>query len=279
MLKSLYNIFYGKNTQNKKNDSTIEFNKLYSWKIECNKYKESKKKSIHNFLSDTSHINNVDLRHKCPIVYNQGKLGSCTANSIAFLYQYCEMKQNNNSLFTPSRLFIYYNERDMEGDINEDNGAEIHDGIHSLNTMGVCDELRWPYDIEKFNIEPTDDCYIYAKNNIAIEYQPVKNDIMEFKKCLINGNPVSFGFIVFDSFESKETARTGIMSIPKSNEKKLGGHAVALVGYNDTKKYFIVRNSWGEEWGDKGYFYMPYDFITNKDWVSDCWIVTKVSKK
>jgi C1A family cysteine protease len=93
------------------------------------------------------------------------------------------------------------------------------------------------------------------------------------KACLASGYPFIFGFTVYDSFESDAVAKTGIVPMPSKTELVLGGHAVMAVGYDDSKKWFIVRNSWGEDWGDKGYFYIPYDYLTNKNLASDFWTI------
>ena len=288
MFSLLYDLFYNENNDvqsnnenNTKNNLNLNAMTRYSWNKSGKKYSKANKPDIQKLsLSNNlnlSHLKVVDLRDKCPQVYDQGKLGSCTANSIGFLYHYQELQQKNKDVFTPSRLFIYYNERKMEGHISTDSGAEIHDGIKSVHDLGVCDEKNWNYDIEYFNVKPSEFCYKQAKLHKALQYQAVKHNIEQFKLCLLHGYPVSFGFVVFESFESKETATSGIMSMPKKDEKELGGHAVALVGYDDDKKCFIVRNSWGTTWGDKGYFYMPYEFIQNKKWTNDFWIIKQVS--
>lgn len=218
----------------------------------------------------------IDLRNKCPSVYDQGQLGSCTANAIAAAYEYDEINQKEPNVFTPSRLFIYYNERSMEGTIDEDSGAMIRDGIKSINSVGVCHEDLWVYDISKFNVTPPDECYKDAENHKCVKYQRVIQTVYNMKATLIQGLPFVFGFTVYESFESEDVAKTGIMTMPTSNEKQLGGHAVMAVGYDDSKQAFIVRNSWGTGWGDNGYFYMPYDYISNSELASDFWVVQVV---
>ena len=232
----------------------------------------------HNFVvsSTLDNIKLVDLRSTCPAVYNQDKLGSCTANAIAAAYEYDEIKQNEKDVFIPSRLFIYYNERKIEGSIDTDSGAEIRDGIKSISVDGVCSEDMWKYDITKFTECPTQECYDDAKNHKSIEYKRVVQSLEQLKQCLIEGFPFIFGFNVYSSFETQEVADTGNMPMPKEGEELLGGHAVCAVGYDDNRRVFIVRNSWGDSWGDKGYFYMPYAFITNTSQCSDFWTVRKI---
>jgi C1A family cysteine protease len=250
-----------------------QVNRVYGWK-KGNCYNLADK-YIFDLVRGHSNIVSVDLRSNCPEVYDQGHLGSCTANAIGFCYHYDELKQKESTPFTPSRLFIYYNERNMEGHVDTDSGAEIHDGIHVINTIGVCDENDWVYDIAKFTEKPSQECYSIAEKHRTVDYRAVEQSIEQLKAALIQGFPVVFGFTVYESFESDDVAKTGLMPMPKDGEKILGGHAVAVVGFDDSKKLFTIRNSWGSGWGDKGYFYMPYEFITNPDMASDFWTVTK----
>jgi C1A family cysteine protease len=263
------------NDTNLSSNNSIEKNitKKYGWKKGC-AYTITPK-HIFDVLLNLENIQNVDLRQSCPDIYDQGHLGSCTANAIGFCYHYDELKQKELQPFTPSRLFIYYNERNLEGHVSEDSGAEIHDGIQVIHSLGVCSEIDWPYNIDKFKDKPTDNCYNVALSHKTIDYRAISQKLDQLKSALIEGFPVVFGFNVYESFESDEVAKTGIMPIPKSDEKLLGGHAVALVGFDNSKKVFIVRNSWGSGWGDKGYFYMPYEFILNPNMSSDFWTITK----
>ena len=268
LINYIYNSIYGDNSE-------VKISKKYGWK-KGDSYVNAIK-SIFDIGFCHNAIKQLDLRSKCPVVYDQGHLGSCTANAIGFCYHFDELKQNNQSTFIPSRLFIYYNERNMEGHPNEDTGAEIHDGVQTINTIGVCPEDNWPYDISKFSEKPSDKCYEIAKNHQSISYQAVEQSLDQLRAAIISGFPVVFGFNVYESFESADVAKTGNMPMPKEGEKILGGHAVALVGFDDIRNVFIVRNSWGDNWGDKGYFYMPYDFIQNTNYASDFWVITKTN--
>ena len=218
----------------------------------------------------------VDLRAQCPPVYDQGELGSCTANAIGGAFEFELMKQKL-PVFTPSRLFIYYNERVLEGHVKDDSGAQIRDGVKSVATVGVCDETAWPYLVTKFAKKPTKSLYTKAKKNLAIQYTRLNNTaINELKTCLASGNPFVFGFTVYQSFEGDKVAKTGVLTMPTKTESAIGGHAVMAVGYDDAKKAFIIRNSWGDAWGEKGYFYMPYDYITSTDLADDFWTISQV---
>jgi C1A family cysteine protease len=218
----------------------------------------------------------ADLRSKCPVVYDQGQLGSCTANSIAAAVEFDQMKQRLASIFVPSRLFIYYNERAIEGTVASDSGAMIRDGIKSIAQQGVCPEPLWPYNISKFAVKPPAKCYSEAAANKAISYQRLVQNLDQFKGCLASGFPFVFGFTVYEEFESAAVAKTGLVQMPAVGEKPIGGHAVLAVGYDDTTQRFTVRNSWGSKWGIKGYFTIPYAYLVDKNLSSDFWTVRVV---
>ena len=219
----------------------------------------------------------VDLRENDSPIFNQGNLGSCTAQAIAAAYIF-NLKKQQEELFVPSRLFIYYNERRMINTVKQDSGAMLRDGIKSIHTEGVCPEPSWPYDITQFKKKPKRRCYKEALNYQTISYSRVARDLDSFKGCLAYGLPFVFGFSVYESFYTREVAKTGMMKWPELSEKRLGGHAVLAVGYDDTLDggRFIVRNSWGTGWGDKGYFYMPYKYLTNKGLADDFWVIQSV---
>jgi C1A family cysteine protease len=219
----------------------------------------------------------VDLRESCPSIYNQGSLGSCTANALAGAFQFEQMKQQDDDVFIPSRLFIYYNERVIEDSVNEDSGAMIRDGIKTMVKEGVCPESLWPYVPSKFSHKPCNNCYKIALDNQVQEYLRITpHSLYEVKHCISDGYPVIFGFTVFESFMTEEVARTGIAPIPGIDESTLGGHAVLAVGYDDSKNALIVRNSWGPEWGLNGYFYLPYEYVTTPDMSADYWTIRLV---
>ena len=220
----------------------------------------------------------IDLRPKAPPIIDQGDLGSCTANGIARAIEYELMREQEagkEMSFLPSRLFIYYNERVMENDISEDAGAQIRDGIKSVNAVGACREELWPYVIEQFATQPPQSCYDNAKLHRAILYARVAdNNIAQMKLCLASGYPVVFGVTVYDSFESDATAATGVVSLPNPmTESVQGGHCMLMEGYDDSKGWFIVANSWGVDWGDKGYCYVPYQYLANTNLASDFWTI------
>lgn len=218
----------------------------------------------------------VDLRPGCPPVYDQGQLGSCTANGIGAAYQYMQRKQKMAD-FMPSRLFVYYNERSMEGTVDTDSGAMIRDGVKSVATLGLCPEAMWAYDITKFRAKPPAACYTTALKNQAIVYRRVINtNRSQIQGALASGTPVVFGFTVYESFETAAVAKTGAVPLPGHGEKVLGGHCVVAVGYDDATQRFLVRNSWGTGWGDKGYCTMPYAYLTDANLARDFWAIYAV---
>jgi len=222
--------------------------------------------AVHSTIKN-NFVKVVDLREKCPSVYNQGQLGSCTANAICGNYSFIYMKEKNltrehEEFF--SRLFVYWNERELEGTTGEDSGASLRDGIKVVAKLGVPLEKYWPYDIKKFAEKPSDEAFKMASKHIAIKYQRLQKTREQLKQCLVDGDPFVFGFVVYKSFESEQTSKTGMMTMPNTNDEIIGGHAVVCVGYDDTKGVWIIRNSWGSKWGDNGYFYMPDEFMFGK---------------
>jgi C1A family cysteine protease len=231
----------------------------------------------------------VDLRAQCPAVYDQGRIGSCTANAIAAALEFEMMKQGMEEVFTPSRLFIYYNERLMEGTVSTDAGAQIRDGIKSVASQGDCPETEWPYDDTpplsdggpwpdgaRAGMQPPQSCYDDALKHVALLYQSVDQNLADMKACLTGGSPFVFGFTVFPSFETDAVAKTGNVPMPGANEAPIGGHAVTAVGYDDDDGVIIVRNSWGDKWGDAGYFYMPYAYLLDDNLADDFWTISLV---
>jgi C1A family cysteine protease len=219
----------------------------------------------------------VDLRPHCPPVYDQDKLGSCTANAIAAAFEFRQLQEQLPD-FMPSRLFIYYNERLIEGTVDEDSGAMIRDGIKSVHKLGVCDETVWPYDIARFTERPPDQAYAQAQDRQVTVYRRVIPVLHQLQGCLASGTPFVFGFSVYESFESREVAQTGVVPLPPRTERLLGGHAVLAVGYDDAQQRFIVRNSWGTGWGMDGYCTMPYAYLTDPSLAKDFWAVYAVEK-
>lgn len=213
----------------------------------------------------------VDLRSCCSSVENQGSLGSCTANALAGNIEYLDNKAD--FLYSDvSRLFIYYNERVLEDTVDYDSGASLRNGIKTLCKKGYCWESSWPYLIDLFSKKPPLRCYREAKSHCIQSYHRIMV-LSEMLTCLADGFPFVFGFAVYESFETQRVAKTGVVAMPKKDERLLGGHAVMAVGYDQKARRFLVRNSWGKGWGQAGYFTMPFEYLEKL--AQDFWTIRK----
>jgi len=231
----------------------------------------------HTCQEDSSITSSADLRPQCPDVYDQGQLGSCTANALAAAFEIDEIKQGQRVVGTPSRLFIYYNERDQEGDVSTDAGAFTGDGVNGLHNLGVVSESDWPYDTSQFASRPDDSLYSQALNNTVTSFKQLTQDETQIKQALYQGYPVLFTADIYASFESSAVGSSGNVPMPQSGEKKVGGHALIIVGFDDDNQVFTVRNSWGAKWGDQGYCYFPYQYVTDSTYTSQFWVLLGVS--
>lgn len=223
----------------------------------------------------TQPIDKVDLRPFCTPVEDQGDLGSCTGQAIAGAIEY--LNNVGNKKTDVSRLFIYYWQRVMTGTVNFDSGAYIRDGIKCVNRYGTPLERFWPYIISRFRQRPNNVAITDgARRKVTLYERAINFDAVI--NALSNNFPVTIGFYVYSSFMSRTVSTTGIMPYPNvGRERFLGGHAVLLVGYDNSTQRFIARNSWGTRWGDKGYFYMPYQVIQNPAMSEDFWVITSVN--
>ena len=210
-------------------------------------------------------------------ILDQGDLGSCTANvtSSAILFY---LKQYKLKEYQPSRLYIYYFSRLLEGTINEDSGCDIRNVLKAISKYGACDELLYPYDISKFTVKPPNYCIIDGKSRIKnIRYLSIEQNLRVIKNCLYRGYPIILGVNMYESFESKESLDSGNIQLPDiNNEKNLGFHCILLIWYNESNKddkFFIFINSWGENVGFNGLFNIPYEYILTNDLASDFWAI------
>jgi len=214
---------------------------------------------------------NVDLRATCSAIEDQGRLGSCTANALAGNLEFLERKAGHAAADL-SRLFIYYNERVIEGTVASDAGAMLRDGIKSLVSVGVCPETTWPYRLSAFATKPPPAAYRQAATRKATSYHRIVG-LTQMRQCLAEGFPFVFGFSVYESFESPGVAQTGTVSLPQPGERQMGGHAVCAVGYDDPTQRLLVRNSWGAAWGQGGYFTLPYAYVEAAGLAADFWTI------
>jgi len=220
----------------------------------------------------------IDLRELCSPVRDQGQLGACTGFAITAMREFWELKcQSPTPMVVLSPLFVYYQERLLENTINQDAGAMIRDGMKVLTKIGVCPEVDMPYDITKFTQAPLAQAVADAAQFLITSYKRVTT-LNGLKHALAGGTPAVLGIRVYASFESQAVAQTGVVPMPGPNEQLLGGHAVLCVGYKDDSTVdgggsLIVKNSWSDGWGDKGYFYLPYAYVQPK-LMTDIWTAT-----
>lgn len=214
------------------------------------------------------------LKDKMPSVLDQGQLGSCTANAICNAVVKLSMNEGIETK-SRSRLFLYYNEREAEGNVSEDSGAQIRTGIKSLSTKGLCFEDTWPYDISKFTEKPSDNSYEEAKQHKAVQYRRVAQTEQDIKHALMTNEPVVFGFVVYESIRNPSVNKSGLVPYPKKDEQQLGGHAIILTGWDDKRRVFQFQNSWGTSWGDSGYGYLPYKYVLSSELADDFWLIQK----
>jgi len=247
----------------------------YGWKKSVPDHRDYKLKTVNPSVYKNLPAS-VDLRHIIPEVLDQGQLGSCTAHALTMAQRVARIKQGLPDMRL-SRLFVYYNERLMEGTVNSDDGAQIRDGAKVLGTYGAPVEADWPYNENQFTIKPSDQSYKDAIQDEASQYMTVEQTENEIKMCLYEGYPVVFGANIYEEFEGDTVARTGIVPMPNRNSQSAGGHAILIVGYDDSTRKFTVLNSWSDSWGDKGYCYFPYEYITNADLCSDFWTIRSIA--
>lgn len=214
----------------------------------------------------------VDLRPGCPPVLDQRPLNSCSAHAISAALWY-EERREGDAHPPPSRLFLYYVERAREHRIAKNASVSLRDGYKAVARHGICPEALWPYAPERFAKRPPAACWRAAKLHRPIAYKRVTRDLAHIRGCLAEGFPFTAGISVYESFESPGVRATGRVPMPRKRERRLGGHAVLVVGYREASRRFIVRNSWGPRWGMGGYFTVPFPYLLDPDLAWDLWTV------
>jgi Papain family cysteine protease len=219
-----------------------------------------------------------DLRSLMPPVWQQLTIGSCVSHGVCAVLQYVRAVNGLEQKYPldPSRLFNYYFGRLLEGTIDQDSGLTIRTGIKAAVKYGIPKAALWPYDITKFKEPPTNEARVAAFQHVVFEYRRVILNASSFLQALAAGHPIIIGSTIYESFQSDEVERTGIVPMPNKREWMVGGHCMVIVGWNTTTRKFLVRNSWGTDWGLEGHCWVPYDYFTT-NFTHSAWIITKAT--
>jgi len=224
----------------------------------------------------------LTLLSKMPPVTDQGQQGACTGHSSVAPYYVAQVNAGRSPVIMPAPAYMYYNERLLNGQTNQDAGANISDIYRAGNEYGICDESLMPYSESDFTTPPSAAAYAAGKAMRAHIYAPVPQLVENLIGCIHHGGfPINFGVVVYPSFQS---VTNGIIPMPGAKEKVEGGHAIDIVGYNNSATeqagippmHFMFRNSWGILWGAKGYGFLPFDYVLSPQLASDFWMIRSV---
>lgn len=202
----------------------------------------------------------VDLREWASLVEDQSQLGSCSGNAVANAYELLVKKEKPDIFVELSRLFIYYNTRLLEGSLGTDAGATLRGSMKAAEKFGLCKESLWPYHIDEFDTKPTEECYADAKHRTIKNYQRIAN-VGDMLDALNNEKPVVFGVDVFEGFMYLNKDESTVY-VPMYRSESLGAHAMSMEGYDLSKGVFLAKNSFGTNWGDQGYCWIPFEYIS-----------------
>ena len=209
------------------------------------------------------------MREWDSVIEDQGSLGSCAGNAIVNAYELQVRYLYPDKFAELSRLFVYYNSRLLENTVMEDAGVYLRNGMRAVQKYGICTEKLWPYDIAKFSVKPTDECYQAALERTITAYQSLST-IDDVLHAVNDNKPVVIGVTVYDNFDYISKSDSVIQKPDNSDQG--GGHAMTVVGYDMAKRQFLVKNSFGRDWGDSGYAWLPFDYAESEGfekWVFD----------
>lgn len=227
------------------------------------------------------------LKHIHPPIYDQGAAGSCTANGGCAAIDYDHYTETGKFYF-PSRMALYAATRVLENGapgLLEDSGAAIRDTVKAAVKYGVPPESMWSYDVDNhlYVMPPKKVMAEALKWQTLTYYRIPDGQVNLIKQAIVNNHPIVFGAMLFDSFMSAETAKTGMVLMPNPyKENPQGGHCMTIVCYKVINgiTYYGIRNSWGTNWGDNGIGWIPEEYFTHIQggmyWISDLWVFTSV---
>ena len=202
-------------------------------------------------------------------MFDQGQLGSCVWNAVAGM-----IADNQPSDELLSRLWGYWKTRVYERTTHEDAGCTARGALKTLAKSGCAPESDWPYDVAKAFVQPNRKSYVDAKHQVVDSYERIPPGLDAMLDALAMGKDFIIGLALFGSFDSDQVARDGMVPMPSHGEGGPYYHEVRCVGYHSRGRVLICRNSWGNQWGDDGDFYLPFDYANSPDLVIDVWTVT-----
>lgn len=210
-------------------------------------------------LKDINLPNEVDLRSFDSRIEDQGFLGSCTAYAVTSAYEVMTKILYPEKFSELSELFVYYHSRLFSDELSQDSGSYIRDSLKSVKNYGVCKDLMWPYLIENFSKQPPPQCYLDAARRKIIDYNILFTN-NEIQEILANKQPVILGMEIFYEFFNI-TKDDPVVKMPGYFAHSSGYHAVSIMGYSTENSSFLIKNSWGNSWGDNGYAWLPYEYV------------------
>lgn len=207
----------------------------------------------------TALADKVDLRAWAGLVENQGNLGSCTGSAMSDAYELSVKMKYPDRWTELSKLFVYYNSRVFDDTLEEDQGSYLRDTLKAVKKFGICKEDIWPYEISRFNQQPTPRAYVDAQTRTVTVYENLYNN-REMMEVLNSRRPVIIGMTIFSGFDDLDKDNS-VVAMPRVTDTSTGNHALCLVGYDLPQKKFLAKNSYGVNWGDSGYCWIPFDYL------------------
>jgi len=259
---------------------STDFKRKLSWRRDPNYSKTGSLKKFSRTYKLPPTTEDLSCKFNIPC-YEQGDIGSCTAQSWCFISEYQQHFQKVSNPYTPSRLAFYQCELDHDKCFGQDVGSTLTTGQHVVQNVGFGPETLWPYDANNFGTHAPKEFFEAAEKQQGLVFSRINHTLPSLKTALVEGHPVVCGFNVYTAFTSESVAESGIVPNFSPGEISEGGHAVVLVKMDDTTMRARFRNSWGTEWGCKndaghrGYFEVSYAYLLSAEF-SDFWICERI---